>query len=300
MTSPNPIKSRTVDARSDNQAPLFGLVMAGGKSSRMGEDKSLLRYGSKPQIQVCHELLQAFASRVLISARTEQRAAYAPFAKFPELEIVEDRFGDIGPAGGILSAMAAHPHAAFLVVAVDLPLLGADDIQLLVNARDCKRHATAFLSRSGDFLEPLCTIYEPHAQSQIVDALERNVRCLSRILCGMDVASVIQPDSSAALTNINSRQEFEAFKDSTSNIAAGVRVKVRYFASLREQAGHTEEVVADAPLNAAALYDRLRRRYGFLLDLNELRVAVNGSFADMNVQLAAGDEVVFIPPVAGG
>jgi molybdopterin-guanine dinucleotide biosynthesis protein A len=287
-------------ARSVGLAPLFGLVMAGGKSRRMGENKALLSYASRPQIQVCRDLLHGFTSRVLVSARKEQRAEYAPFVGSPELEIIEDRFGDIGPAGGILSAMAAFPQAALLVVAVDLPMLAANDLQVLVSARDGKRHATAFLSRTGDFLEPLCTIYEPHAQSQIVDAVERNVRCLSRILGGMDVASVIQPNSSAALTNINSRQEFEAFKDSTSTGSGSVRVKVRYFASLREQAGRTEEVVADAPINAAALYDRLRRRYGFLLDLNELRVAVNGSFADMNVQLAVDDEVVFIPPVAGG
>ncbi len=296
MTLLKPTENQDL-GRAVGLAPLFGLVMAGGKSSRMGENKALLRYSSRPQIQVCRDLLHGFTSRVLVSARTEQRAAYA---EYPELEIVEDRFGDIGPAGGILSAMAANPQAAFLVVAVDLPLLAAADIQLLVNARDFKRHATAFLSRSGDFLEPLCTIYEPHAQSQIVDAVERNVRCLSRILGGMDVASVNQPNSSAALTNINSRQEFEAFKESTSTGSGSVRVKVRYFASLREQAGRTEEVVADAPINAAALYDRLRRRYGFLLDLNELKVAVNGSFADMNVQLAVDDEVVFIPPVAGG
>ena len=263
----------------------------------MGEDKALLRYSHRPQLQVCHDLLREFTARVMVSARNEQRAA---FSAYPELEIVEDRFGDIGPVGGILSAMAAYPGAAFLVVAVDLPLLSANELELLVKARNNKRHATAFFSRSGDFLEPLCTIYEPEAQKQIVSAVERNMRCLSRILAGLDVFPVAQPFSSAALTNVNSRQEFEAFKESMTAASAGVRLKVRYFAPLREQAGVTDEVLDDAPADPAALYDRLRLRHGFLLDLAELRVAVNGCFSDMNVQLVAGDEVVFIPPVAGG
>ncbi|MCU0975542.1 MAG: MoaD/ThiS family protein [Steroidobacteraceae bacterium] len=78
---------------------------------------------------------------------------------------------------------------------------------------------------------------------------------------------------------------------------AGVRIQ--YFALLREQAGRSSEET-DASGDAAALYDALAARHGFTLPRAQLKVAVNGEFADWSRELADGDEVVFIPPVAGG
>ena len=76
-------------------------------------------------------------------------------------------------------------------------------------------------------------------------------------------------------------------------------VTVRYFASLRDQAGiDTESVDADSTL--AALYDVLGARHGWRLARERLRVAVNGAFASWDALPHDGDEVVFIPPVSGG
>jgi molybdopterin converting factor subunit 1 len=77
------------------------------------------------------------------------------------------------------------------------------------------------------------------------------------------------------------------------------RVRIQYYALLREQAGRSSEE-ADTSGDAGALYDALARRHGFTLARAQLRVAVNGEFADWSRELADGDEVVFIPPVAGG
>ena len=77
-------------------------------------------------------------------------------------------------------------------------------------------------------------------------------------------------------------------------------VTLRYYALLREQAGRQEERVETRAADPAALYDELAARHGFRLPRSLLRVAVNASFADWSRPLADGDEVVFIPPVAGG
>ena len=77
-------------------------------------------------------------------------------------------------------------------------------------------------------------------------------------------------------------------------------VRVRYYALLREQAGRSAEQVETASGDAAALYDELAARHGFTLPRAQLKVALNGEFADWSRPLADGDEVVFIPPVAGG
>ncbi len=77
-------------------------------------------------------------------------------------------------------------------------------------------------------------------------------------------------------------------------------IHVQYYAVLREQAKRSEETVQTAAATPAALYDELRTRHGFALARAQLRVAVDGEFADWNAALADGARVVFIPPVAGG
>ena len=76
-------------------------------------------------------------------------------------------------------------------------------------------------------------------------------------------------------------------------------ITVRYFASLRDQAGcDSEQVLTQG--DAAALYEALRARHGFSLPRERLRIARNGEFAGWDATLVDGDEIVFIPPVSGG
>jgi molybdopterin converting factor subunit 1 len=78
------------------------------------------------------------------------------------------------------------------------------------------------------------------------------------------------------------------------------RIHLRYYALLREQAGRQAETVETVAETPGALYAELAARHGFRLSQAQLRVAVNTTFADWSRPLADGDEVVFIPPVAGG
>lgn len=77
-------------------------------------------------------------------------------------------------------------------------------------------------------------------------------------------------------------------------------LQVRYYALLRDQAGCAEERVATAAVSARELYAELRQRHRFSLPPERLQVAVNAAFAEWDAPLAEGDQVVFIPPVAGG
>ena len=77
-------------------------------------------------------------------------------------------------------------------------------------------------------------------------------------------------------------------------------VEVQYYAVLREQAGMSSERVTTAAPTVAALYEELRARHGLTLGRAQLRVAIDGEFADWQAVLGDGARVVFIPPVAGG
>ncbi len=78
------------------------------------------------------------------------------------------------------------------------------------------------------------------------------------------------------------------------------RLHLRYYALFREQAGRGTETVESSAATPAELYAELAARHGFRLARSQLRVAVNAAFADWDRALAADDEIVFIPPVAGG
>jgi molybdenum cofactor guanylyltransferase len=79
-----------------------------------------------------------------------------------------------------------------------------------------------------------------------------------------------------------------------------MHLKIHYYALMREQAGRSEESLETSAATPADLYGELTARYGFTLAREQLKVAINSEFSDWSSPLAAGDAVVFIPPVAGG
>src|SRR6478735_6633462 len=101
---------------------LYGLVICGGQSTRMGTDKSLLDYYGKAQRYYVHEMLQPFCEKVFLSCNEQQAATitgnYETIADAPA-------YSDIGPMAGLLSAFGQYPDKAFLVVACDYPFFTA-------------------------------------------------------------------------------------------------------------------------------------------------------------------------------
>lgn len=77
-------------------------------------------------------------------------------------------------------------------------------------------------------------------------------------------------------------------------------INIRYFASLREQSKKSTETVEENFNNPKELYQELKKRYDFTLDIDQVKVSVNGKYQNWDFGLNANDLVVFIPPVAGG
>jgi len=78
------------------------------------------------------------------------------------------------------------------------------------------------------------------------------------------------------------------------------RVNVLYFASLRDAAQVAGETVSSDAANLRALYEELQVRHQLPFPARQLRVAVNGEFAQWDATLREGSDVAFIPPVSGG
>jgi molybdopterin converting factor subunit 1 len=278
-------------------APLYGLVLAGGRSTRMGRDKATLNYGGRAQLERAVALLTPHVIRAYVSVRADQRSEPLR-ARFPQ---IADLQHNLGPIAGVLAAQAQHPEAAWLVLACDLPLLDAATLSYLLRARAPQRAATAFRSSHDGLPEPLCAIYEPHSREALRAFVAAGRDCPRRFLLSADTLLVDEP-SPAALDNVNTPEEYRlAMTALPPEAAASLKhLTVQYYALLREQAGRREESLVSGAATAAELYAELSQRYPFTLTPQVLRVAINAEFRDWSAPLAEGDEVVFIPPVAGG
>jgi molybdopterin-guanine dinucleotide biosynthesis protein A len=182
--------------------PLFGLVLAGGASQRMGQDKAALSFHGKPQLLWAYELLSKVCERSFVSVRPEQRAE-ATRATLPQ--IVDTQLG-IGPIAGISAALAAHPNAAWLVLACDLPFLSLDTLTHLIAHRDVTCIATAYRSTHDQLPEPLCAIWEPTSSEAVNNWIALGKQCPRKLLINSRTVLLDQPDA-RALDNINTPQE---------------------------------------------------------------------------------------------
>jgi molybdopterin-guanine dinucleotide biosynthesis protein A len=184
---------------------LFGLVLAGGASTRMQRDKAALQYHGKPQLRWTYDLLAEVCERVYVSVRANQTQDPVR-AAVPQ---IVDRLEEKGPIAGIIAAQEAHPEAAWLVVACDLPFLSRTTLDHLIAHRDPARCATAYRSTHDSLPEPLCAIYEPSSAQPIRAYVAAGKDCPRKFLLNAAACLLNQPDP-RALDNVNTIEEHRA------------------------------------------------------------------------------------------
>ena len=188
--------------RALNERPLYGLVLAGGRSSRMGCDKALLAYHASNQLVHTAKLLQQQCRKVFISCREDQAETYRDFG----IELIADTYLGIGPLGGLLSAQRFSPDAAWIIAACDLPFLDEAIIRQLSSERDPLRFATAFRNSQSGCIEPLCACYEPKSRNRLLLRHLEGKNSLAAFLNESRIKELVLQKSDA-LQNINDQSE---------------------------------------------------------------------------------------------
>ena len=186
---------------------LNGLVLAGGKSARMGFDKGAVNWYGKEQRYHMADLLNKHCNNVFISCRDKEQQEHLAM----DYQSLADTVTGLGPYGAILSAFREQPDSAWLVIACDLPLVDANVIQYLVDHRNTASIATAFQSNYQNFPEPLITIYEPKSYGVLLQFLAQGYSCPRKVLINSDV-TVLQPPDPEALANVNTPEELDRIK----------------------------------------------------------------------------------------
>lgn len=184
-----------------------GLVLAGGKSLRMGFDKGKVNWHGREQRYYMADLLKSFCNEVFISCRTDQQPEIdEEYLKLP------DTFTGLGPYGAILSAFREKPDNAWLVVACDLPLLDKATLQYLVDNRNVSSVATAYQSPLNEFPEPLITIWEPKSYPVLLSFLAQGYSCPRKVLINSDI-TLLSSENPETLTNVNTPEELDHVKN---------------------------------------------------------------------------------------
>ena len=181
-------------------APVHGLVLAGGKSTRMGTDKGTLNFYGKNQRDVAIELLKKNHLKTYLSVREEQEIGIE--------NKITDKFFGLGPFGAICSAFQENPDFAWLVLATDLPFVNEEVIKLLLKHRNPSKVATAIKGKNSQFPEPLITIWEPKSYTLLLNYLAQGNSCPRKVLLNSDI-EIIEIDDDF-IRNINTPEEFKA------------------------------------------------------------------------------------------
>ena len=182
-------------------AAVKGLVLVGGKSTRMGQDKSNLDYFGKPQKIVAKQLLESNKLETFYSVQNASEYD----------DEIHDKFLNLGPFGGICSAFQKDPNAAWFVLATDVPFVNDQIIKLLLNQRNPGKIATAIKGKGKDFPEPLITIYEPKAYPILLQYLAQGYSCPRKALINSEVEIVEVDDD--FIRNVNTPVDFTNAKN---------------------------------------------------------------------------------------
>ncbi len=264
------------------------IILSGGKSSRMGQDKALLPFWGKPIIKHVLKNLLKLTNKVIISANSHDYA----FIKQPQ---VPDIYKEQGPLAGIHASLKATKTGFAFIATCDVPLV-SPELYLYLLENHVEGLDAVVAVHKGQ-VHPLIGIYSKANIEKIERALEQGKRSVIHYLKDQNVRYV-EIDSSLPFysehlfLNLNSPEEYQKLL----LMEAGIRVL--YFGITGDISGKPEEFFSEIT-NVADLKSELFTNYPKLKE-QPFKISVNQVFANDSFRLREGDEIALLPPFAGG
>ena len=170
----------------------------------MGQDKALLKRNGRSQLANLVAMIEPLVERVFVSTQSDQQEE----PERRQFAQIIDRYFDVGPIAGVLSAMDDYPNVDWLVVACDLPNLDEATIRYLIDNRSEDQPFTAYRSSHDDLPEPLCAIYRRGSEPIVREFVDVGLTCPRKMLIRSDTKLLTQPDPHS-LDNINTPEELQ-------------------------------------------------------------------------------------------
>ena len=142
---------------------ICAVILAGGRSRRMGRNKALIEIGGRPLVEIMVERASLFADKVFISANNPQIFSFLPF------QVVPDIYPEQGPLSGLHAVMKQHVYTYYITLACDIPALPASLIRRML---DIAKGFDAVIPQTPDGMaHPLAAVYSRACLPSIEDAL---------------------------------------------------------------------------------------------------------------------------------
>jgi molybdopterin-guanine dinucleotide biosynthesis protein A len=197
---------------------LSGLVLAGGSSRRMGQDKAFLELGGQPLIQIVVDRMMAVCAEVLIVSSDVKR--YAGLGA----PVVGDRLKGVGVLGGLHAGLSAAAFDLSLAVGCDMPFLNPDVLCAFVAWAEGYDVA---LLRQGTYVEPLHAAYRRTCLPAMESAVRAGNRRIVSFFPHVDVRYITSEEVAPidpqlnSFRNVNTPEEWEAVRREWSDRRAG-------------------------------------------------------------------------------
>ncbi|MGH9865431.1 MAG: molybdenum cofactor guanylyltransferase [Candidatus Acidiferrales bacterium] len=191
-----------------SREPVGGFILAGGRSSRMGRPKGLLTFAGEPLVVRLARLLESTCETPVVIGPPEVYASLG-------FRVVGDDGENLGPLGGICTALRIATCEWNLVVGCDLPFLTREWLEFLIG-RSIDSNADVVIPLNERGLEPLCAMYRKRAQPTIAEALGRGVRKITDGLAGLTLTSIAPAEWKAfdprgrLFKNVNTPADYES------------------------------------------------------------------------------------------
>ncbi len=173
---------------------LTGIVLCGGKSSRMGTDKGLLSYKNNTLIQNAIGSIERYCSDILLSTNNE---AYGPFG----YKLVEDRYKNIGPIGGLFSGLSESTTSQCLITACDIPHIEKEILDRMIVEAGRTQHV--LLKLSSGYFQPFPVILSGKSFSLIENQIQTKNYKLQDLYSRLEQ----QPEQNVSIITIETEPE---------------------------------------------------------------------------------------------
>lgn len=177
---------------------ITGIILAGGKSTRMGTDKGLMNYNGKPMIEHVLAPMSEVCSRVLIITSNEE---YAQFGH----QLVKDELTDYGPVMGILSGLRQSKTDLNLILSCDTPNVTQALMELL---KDEIRDHDVSAASSSTGIHPLIAVYHKRTMSTFEQAVGAGEHRLRSVISKLNVAEV-EVENELIVKNLNRPEDLQ-------------------------------------------------------------------------------------------
>ncbi len=180
-----------------------GIILAGGKSSRMGQDKALMKIGDKTLIGYVYEIINAFTSEIVISSNTDDYG-------FLNCKTIPDIYQNIGPIAGIHASLKKSKYDKNIVISCDTPFVSKTIISELIKASS---GYDITILRNNKFIEPLIGIYNKNILENLEKIISNKKYSIQKFIYSskhniVDIDKTILDESKNSFININNQEEF--------------------------------------------------------------------------------------------